>query len=76
MLFNGCKVLVALSFMLTEVGGIGMIRPFRYLVTQGCIKPLCDLLTCNDPRLVTVALEGIENVSCDPMRPYVCTLIL
>ena len=34
----------------------------RYLVQQGCIKPLCDLLTCNDPRLVTVALEGIENV--------------
>lgn len=34
----------------------------RYLVSQGCIKPLCDLLTCNDPRLVTVALEGIENV--------------
>jgi len=31
-------------------------------VQQGCIKPLCDLLTCNDPRLVTVALEGIENV--------------
>ena len=29
---------------------------------QGCIKPLCDLLTCNDARLVTVALEGIENV--------------
>ena len=26
------------------------------------MKPLCDLLTCNDPRLVTVALEGIENV--------------
>merc|ERR1719311_815286 len=34
----------------------------KYLVQQGCIKPLCDLLTCNDPRLVTVALEGIENV--------------
>ena len=34
----------------------------RYLVQQGFIKPLCDLLTCNDPRLLTVALEGIENV--------------
>lgn len=31
-------------------------------MSQGCIKPLCDLLTCHDPRLVTVALEGIENV--------------
>jgi hypothetical protein len=35
---------------------------FRYLVTQGCIKPLCDLLTCPDPRIVTVSLEGLENI--------------
>jgi len=31
-------------------------------VTQGCIKPLCDLLTCPDPRIVTVSLEGLENI--------------
>jgi len=40
----------------------GKPEQIKYLVQQGCIKPLCDLLTCNDPRLVTVALEGIENV--------------
>jgi len=40
----------------------GAPEQIKYLVQQGCIKPLCDLLTCNDPRLVTVALEGIENV--------------
>jgi HEAT repeat protein len=40
----------------------GSNEQIKYLVTQGCIKPLCDLLICNDPRLVTVALEGIENV--------------
>jgi len=40
----------------------GSTDQIKYLVTQGCIKPLCDLLICNDPRLVTVALEGIENV--------------
>ena len=40
----------------------GSPEQIKYLVTQGCIKPLCDLLTCNDPRLVTVALEGIDNV--------------
>lgn len=34
----------------------------RYLVNQGCIKPLCDLLTCPDPRIVTVSLEGLENM--------------
>ncbi|EIE22441.1 importin alpha [Coccomyxa subellipsoidea C-169] len=34
----------------------------KYLVGAGAIKPLCDLLTCSDPRIVTVALEGIENI--------------
>ncbi|XP_072996632.1 importin subunit alpha-1b-like [Typha latifolia] len=34
----------------------------QYLVSQGCIKPLCDLLVCPDPRIVTVCLEGLENI--------------
>eukprot|EP00271_Cylindrocystis_brebissonii_P017110 TRINITY_DN430_c1_g2_i1.p1 TRINITY_DN430_c1_g2~~TRINITY_DN430_c1_g2_i1.p1 ORF type:complete len:535 (-),score=133.91 TRINITY_DN430_c1_g2_i1:2476-4080(-) len=34
----------------------------KYLVQQGCIKPLCDLLNVQDPRIVTVALEGLENI--------------
>jgi len=34
----------------------------KYLVSQGCIKPLCDLLTTSDARIVTVALEGLENI--------------
>ncbi|PPD86868.1 hypothetical protein GOBAR_DD16179 [Gossypium barbadense] len=33
-----------------------------FLVSQGCIKPLCDLLNCPDPRIVTVCLEGLENI--------------
>jgi importin subunit alpha-1 len=32
------------------------------LVSQGAIKPLCDLLAVSDPRVVTVALEGLENI--------------
>ena len=32
------------------------------MVSQGCIKPLCDLLVCPDPRIVTVCLEGLENI--------------
>jgi len=31
-------------------------------VSQGCIRPLCDLLPCPDPRVVTVTLEGLENI--------------
>ena len=34
----------------------------RYLVNQGCITPLCDLLVCLDTRIVTVCLEGLDNI--------------
>ncbi|GMH20460.1 hypothetical protein Nepgr_022301 [Nepenthes gracilis] len=34
----------------------------KFLVSKGCIKPLCDLLVCPDPRIVTVCLEGLENI--------------
>lgn len=34
----------------------------RYLVKQGCMKPLCDLLLCSDPRIVTLCLEGLDNI--------------
>ncbi|KAF7850356.1 hypothetical protein BT93_L5573 [Corymbia citriodora subsp. variegata] len=34
----------------------------KYIVSQGCIKPLCDLLVCPDPRIVTVCLEALENI--------------
>jgi len=40
----------------------GTPEQIRYLVSQGCIKPLCDLLTCSDTRIITVALEGLENI--------------
>lgn len=31
-------------------------------MSQACIKPLCDLLVCPDLRIVTVCLEGLENI--------------
>lgn len=34
----------------------------RYLVNQGCIGPLCDLLTVMDTKLIQVALNGLENI--------------
>ncbi|XP_004860228.1 importin subunit alpha-6 [Heterocephalus glaber] len=34
----------------------------RYLVALGCIKPLCDLLTVMDSKIVQVALNGLENI--------------
>lgn len=32
------------------------------LVTMGCIPPLCALLESTDPKVVTVALEGLDNI--------------
>ncbi len=40
----------------------GTNEQIKYLVSQGAIKPLCDLLSCSDARIVTVALEGLENI--------------
>jgi importin subunit alpha-6/7 len=40
----------------------GTQQQIQYLVRCGCIKPLCDLLVCSDVRIVTVALEGLENI--------------
>lgn len=40
----------------------GTSDQIKYLVQQGCIKPLCDLLSVSDARIVTVAMEGLENI--------------
>ncbi|CAH9132597.1 unnamed protein product [Cuscuta epithymum] len=40
----------------------GSPAQIKFLVSKGCIKPLCDLLACPDPRVVTVCLEGLENI--------------
>lgn len=34
----------------------------KYLVEQKCIEPLCNLLNVHDARIVSVALEGLENI--------------
>jgi HEAT repeat protein len=40
----------------------GTEEQILYLVQQGCIPPLCELLSANDSKIVTVALEGLENI--------------
>ena len=43
-------------------GGLQKPDQIRYLVQQGCIKPLCDLLSCPDNKIIQVALDGLENI--------------
>lgn len=40
----------------------GNAQQIKFLVQQGCIRPLCDLLVVSDPKIVTIALEGLENI--------------
>lgn len=40
----------------------GTTDQIKFLAQCQCIPPLCELLTCSDPRIVTVAMEGLENI--------------
>lgn len=40
----------------------GSSDQIAYLVQQNCIPPMCDLLTVMDPKIVQVALSGLENI--------------
>lgn len=43
-------------------GGLKKPEIIRYLVNQGCIKPLCDLLAVADSRIIEVTLDSLENI--------------
>ena len=43
-------------------GGLQKPEQIRYLVNQGCIRPLSDLLGCMDNKIIQVALDGLENI--------------
>ena len=43
-------------------GGLAEPNQIRYLVQQGCIKPLCDLLKTLDNKIIQVSLDGLENI--------------
>ncbi|KAL7420088.1 Importin subunit alpha-1 [Cryptotrichosporon argae] len=43
-------------------GGLSQPEQIRYLVSQGCIKPMCDLLQSMDNKIIQVALDGLENI--------------
>ncbi|KAK9136654.1 hypothetical protein Sjap_007248 [Stephania japonica] len=41
---------------------VGSHEQIQYLVSQNCIKPLCDLLICLDSWVVSICLDGLENI--------------
>ena len=43
-------------------GGSQEPTRIRYLVDQGCIEPLCDLLDTTDDKVIQLALDGLDNI--------------
>uniref|UniRef100_A0A8C7J7Z7 Importin subunit alpha n=1 Tax=Oncorhynchus kisutch TaxID=8019 RepID=A0A8C7J7Z7_ONCKI len=50
------------AWAITNATSGGTPEQIRYLVNLGCIKPLCDLLTVMDSKIVQVSLNGLENI--------------
>ncbi|XP_061222160.1 importin subunit alpha-6 isoform X2 [Neopsephotus bourkii] len=50
------------AWAITNATSGGTHEQIRYLVALGCTKPLCDLLTVMDSKIVQVALNGLENI--------------
>ncbi|GMJ01832.1 hypothetical protein HRI_003852400 [Hibiscus trionum] len=50
------------AWAITNAISGGTHDQIKFLVSQGCIKPLCDLLICRDPRIVEVCLDGLEKI--------------
>jgi len=47
---------------ITNATSGGSKNQIAFLVSKGCIKPLCALLNSADPRLLSIALDALENV--------------
>ncbi|KAI4478401.1 hypothetical protein M0804_012055 [Polistes exclamans] len=50
------------AWAITNATSGGTPEQIRYLASQGCISPLCDLLTVMDTKILQVALNGLENI--------------
>ncbi|XP_034965043.1 importin subunit alpha-6 isoform X1 [Zootoca vivipara] len=50
------------AWAITNATSGGTPQQISYLVALGCTKPLCDLLTVMDSKIVQVALNGLENI--------------
>ncbi|KAG4085508.1 putative SRP1-importin alpha [Neocallimastix lanati (nom. inval.)] len=44
------------------LSGIKEPNQIRYLVECGCIKPICDLLTCGDNTIISISLDALDNI--------------
>jgi hypothetical protein len=57
-----CKKEACWAISNATSSGVQKPDQIRYLVQQGCIKPLCDILVINDIKIIQVALDALENI--------------
>ena len=50
------------TWVLCNATSRGGWRQINYLVQQGCLPPLCDMLTVASAKVVGVTLQGIRNI--------------
>ncbi|KAG7399218.1 Importin alpha subunit (Karyopherin alpha subunit) (Serine-rich RNA polymerase I suppressor protein) [Phytophthora boehmeriae] len=50
------------AWAISNVTSGGSTQQIKYLVQQGCIPPLVKLLDVQDPRVINVSLDALENI--------------
>ncbi len=50
------------DFILTEISFNKLFFLIRYIIDQGVISPLCELLSVTDAKIIQVALNGLDNI--------------
>ncbi|OQS04124.1 importin alpha-2 subunit [Thraustotheca clavata] len=50
------------AWAISNATSSGNAHQIKQLVMMGCIPPLCSLLDVHDAKVITVALEGLENI--------------
>jgi len=67
------------AWAVTNLTISGHKQQVAYLVQYGVIPPFCHLLSCKDPQVIQVVLDGVSNIlrmtSPGPERDSVATLI-
>ena len=49
-------------WVMTNLTSGGSMEQIAYCVHSGAIKPLCEMLTVKDAKVITVVLEAVNNI--------------
>jgi len=50
------------AWAVTNATSGGTLQQIKYIIEQGVIPPLCELLNVNDAKIIQVALNGLDNI--------------